>query len=105
MNDEPKKASSRARSPMVTTSVVVSISLYLVSLTQDGFYIDRPSDPRAWAPCIGLFFVGWVSIVDGVFAWFANPALFLAWRMLWYPANRFAAAGWSITALALSLSF
>lgn len=59
-------------------ALVASIGLFVACLFGDGYYIDGP-DPRAWSPAVGLLLCGWVGLFFGVFNWFANPALLLAW--------------------------
>lgn len=63
------------------TTLSISGALYLVCLTQDGYYIDGP-DPEAWAPAYGLLIAGWLGMFAGVFAWLANPLLFASWYLL-----------------------
>jgi hypothetical protein len=83
----------------------VSVLLFVTSLTQDGFYIDRPNNPRAWAPCIGLLLVGWIAVFNGVLAWLANPVLAATWFLMSFRSTRGIALGCAVVALGLSLSF
>ncbi|MDB5335220.1 MAG: hypothetical protein JWN70_839 [Planctomycetaceae bacterium] len=86
-------------------SLAVSIILFLVSLTQDGYYIDRPEDPRAWAPCIGLLLIGWLGVLEGVWAWLANPALAVAWLLMLTKPGRISQIILAVLATGLALSF
>ena len=79
MSNEATKATSMQAMPVVPMFSKVRILLFMASLTKDGFYIDRPDDPRAWSPCIGLVLISWIVVFDGVFGWLANPALLVAW--------------------------
>ena len=94
-----------ARTPFVTTCGVASMLLFLVSLTQDCFFIDRAEDPRAWANGFGLLTVGWLGVFTGVYAWLANPTLLIAWLAMWSPAHRIYSLGASVVAMLLALSF
>lgn len=104
MSNENSKATSQRPSAVVAT-LVVSILLFVASLTQDGFYIDRPDDPRAWSLCLGLLLVGWIAVFDGVYAWLANPALLVAWIAMWFRPSYKVAVVAGVTALCFSLSF
>lgn len=61
--------------------LLISIILFLISLTQDGYYIEG-SDPRAWSPAWALLLFGWLGVMGGVFAWFANPLLIVAYKFM-----------------------
>jgi hypothetical protein len=84
--------------------LAVSIVLFLASLTQDGFYIDR-EDPRAWASCIGLLLVGWLGVIMGVPAWLANPFLVGAWVLACFRRMRWIGLCCALISLAFMLSF
>ena len=80
-----------------------SVGLFLLSLTQDGYYIDG-TDPRAWAPAWGLLLFGWLGLFSGVFAWLANPLLVIGWIL--FIRRRYRAGLWTtIAALLFMLSF
>ena len=64
------------------TIVLASVVLLVVCLTQDGFYIEGPN-PRAWASGFYLFLLGWLGLLSGTIAWFANPLLISAWVLFW----------------------
>src|SRR3954463_1280614 len=51
--------------------VGLSVALFLLCLTQDGYYVEGP-DPRAWASPAVLLSMGWLGVFEGVFAWLAN---------------------------------
>ena len=64
-------------------SLIISIILYCLSLTQDAFYIDK-NDHDAWSSLPALI-LGWLGILFGsgaAFTWLANPVLFLSWFFL-----------------------
>lgn len=105
MTDDERIQRVRAsRVSFRTVLVAVSGIVFLASLTQDGFYIDR-ADADAWANCFGLLLVGWLGMFDGVFAWLANPMLVLAWAAIWFPRLRFASLIGALIALLFALSF
>jgi hypothetical protein len=56
----------------------MSIGLFLISLLCDGFYVDGGS-PRAWSLGFGELIAGWYAALEGVYAWWANPLLLVAW--------------------------
>lgn len=63
-------------------TVVLSLLLLILSLTQPAFYIDREENPAAWAQSAMLFFFGWIfplggGIVPFLF-WCANPLYILS---------------------------
>lgn len=93
------------RSPVVTALGSTSILLFLASLTQDCFYIDRVENPRAWANGFGLLVVGWLGILTGIYSWLANPTLLIAWLTLFSPAHRRYAMGSAGVALLMTLTF
>jgi len=64
------------------TIVLASVVLFAVCLTQDGFYIEG-ANPRAWASALYLFLIGWLGLLSGTIAWFANPLLIAAWVLFW----------------------
>jgi hypothetical protein len=60
------------------TATIISICVFAVALTQDGYYIAH--NPRdAWAPGWGEFAVGWLSLFSGTIAWLGNPLLIAGW--------------------------
>lgn len=61
-------------------ALILSILLFIISLTQPAFYIDR-SDPDGWANSIGLLLIGWTGTLAGGagLAWLANPLLLFSW--------------------------
>jgi uncharacterized membrane protein len=67
------------RSPV--TVCIISICIFVLALTQDGFYLDHvPRD--AWAAGWGEFAVGWISVFYGTVAWLGNPLLIASWITL-----------------------
>jgi hypothetical protein len=96
---------TRARSELIAPLfVVISFMLFVASLTQDAFYIDKADNPRAWSSGFGLLLVGWMAVLDGVWAWLANPALAVTWLLMCLRRTR-VALGFAFAALGLSLSF
>ncbi|MBI1374301.1 MAG: hypothetical protein GC159_16415 [Phycisphaera sp.] len=97
-------ASTPWRSRVLTRRVLVtsSVLLFAASLTQDGFLISG-ENPRAWASCFGLLFFGWIGVLQGVFAWLANPLLISSWLLL--KARRTRSIMCALAALMFALSF
>jgi len=62
--------------------LVLSLILFLISLTQPAFFIDRKEDPNAYSNGFVLFLLGWMSFLGGAFIpfviWLANPFFFLS---------------------------
>ena len=61
--------------------LILSLLLFVASLTQPAFYIDR-EDYDAWSNGFGLLVSGWAGALatdGGATAWFANPLILLAW--------------------------
>jgi hypothetical protein len=85
------------------TIVLASIALFIVCLTQDGFYIEGPN-PRAWASALYLFLLGWLGLLSGTIAWFANPLLIAAW-VLFRLRRYWIALALGVAALFCALSF
>ena len=91
------------QSKFAKTGLWISLALYVICLTQDGYYIDG-ADPEAWSPAYGLLFIGWIGIFAGMFAWLANPLLFASWFLLATSRHR-AAFFVSLGALLFAMSF
>ena len=64
------------------TVIILSLILFLISLTQPAFFIDRKDDPNAYSNSLILFLLGWMSLLGGAFIpfiiWLANPLYFLS---------------------------
>ncbi|WP_100615687.1 hypothetical protein [Confluentibacter citreus] len=61
--------------------LIASIVIFIVSLTQPAFYIDR-TDYDAWSNPIGIIFIGWLGAIIGggsALTWFANPLILISW--------------------------
>jgi hypothetical protein len=76
---------------------LASVALFLLALTQDGYYIEG-SNPRAWAPAWGLLLIGWLGLFYGVFAWVANPLMAAGWLLCGLKKYR---AGGALAAMAM----
>lgn len=63
-------------------TILLSLLLFIISLTQPAFYIDRKEDPNAFSNSLTLFLLGWMSFLGGAFIpfviWLANPFYILA---------------------------
>ncbi len=63
--------------------------MFAASLTQKGFHTagDEPGD---WSPGLYLLLIGPLSLLAGIFEWFANPFLLAAWIFSWFGKNKIA---------------
>lgn len=84
--------------------LLISISFFLLSLTQPAFYIGR-SDPDGWSNSLGLVLIGWSGALGGGagLAWVANPLIFVSWFRTFKRAR--SSVTLSLLALAFSASF
>lgn len=69
--------------PIILRAIIIlSLILFLISLTQPAFFIDRKDDPNAYSNSLILFLLGWMSLLGGAFIpfiiWLANPLYFLS---------------------------
>ncbi len=75
------KAGLRKLTPLQRGTILLSLLLFVVSLFQPAFYIDR-ADYDAWANSALLFLLGWGSALGGSLVasviWLANPLYILA---------------------------
>jgi hypothetical protein len=85
------------------TILLASVAVFLVCLTQDGFTIEG-ANPRAWASSFYLFLLGWLGLLSGTIAWFANPLLIAAW-ILFARRRYWIALALGVAALFCALSF
>jgi hypothetical protein len=83
--------------------LVASVALFLVCLTLDGFYIDRPGASAAQAAS-ELLVTGWLGLLAGIIAWLANPLLLAGW-VLFALRQDGIALGLGLAALFCALSF
>ena len=90
-----------ARSPAKVC--ICSIGVFIVALTQNGFYLDRVARD-AWAPGWGEFAFGWISLFSGTVAWLGNPLLIASWIFLLRMKPKWA-AGLAFLSLLFMLSF
>lgn len=85
--------------------LIISILLYLISLTQDAFYVDNINHD-AWSNSLVLLLVGWIGAIMGGYAaltWFANPLIFFSW--LFFLKNVRVSFCLSLCSFILSISF
>lgn len=75
-------------SVLAHTFQVISFLLFFVCLSQKGFYDSTTDSPKE---SLLLLMIGILGPLDGIFAWFANPILFVAY--LFFYLKRF---NWSI---------
>jgi len=61
--------------------LIASAALYVISLTQDCFYLDF-KNPKELAPGYLLLLAGWMGFFYGCYVWLANPLLFVAWLFM-----------------------
>ncbi|MGV3586233.1 MAG: hypothetical protein ACO1OF_04455 [Adhaeribacter sp.] len=63
--------------PLQKVTIILSLTLLIMSLTQPAFYIDWEENPAAWADSWLLFFFGWTFPLGGAIIpfliWCANP--------------------------------
>ncbi len=86
-------------------TILLSISVLAISLTQPAFYIDR-NDFDAWANSVVLFFLGWTFVLGGStesLIWWANPIYVFA-VFLFMKNNRLSIVV-SILALTIAICF
>jgi len=86
---------------------LLSLIVFLVSLTQPAFYIDR-EDFDAWSSPFGLLLIGWLPVIAGetsAIAWMANPLLLLSWIFLFNPKLEKAVLWTGLLSIVVGLSF
>jgi hypothetical protein len=83
--------------------LAVSLLLFLICLTQDGFLVEG-ENPRAWSSAGYLLLFGWLGLLSGVVAWLANPLWVAAWIAFAWRRRRLA-LGLGLAALLCALSF
>jgi hypothetical protein len=86
-----------------TAILAASLALFLLCLTQDGFFVDG-DNPRAWSQAGYLLLFGWLGLLAGIVAWLANPLWIAAWIAFALRWHRVALA-LGIAALLCALSF
>ena len=59
-----------------TIGLIISVSIFLISLTQETFHIDREAQPNAWSGGLGNLLMGWLG---GNVSWLANLMIIPAW--------------------------
>ena len=104
-DDTPRLAVRVTTTGLCALFVATSVALFISSLSHEGFYTDRAGTPGSSGSGAGLLALGWVMLLQGFVAWFANPAVFFSWVAIWFRSNRPAALICAISALCLSLSF
>ena len=62
------------------TILIVSIVVFIISLTQPAYYIDR-TDYDAWSNSLLLLIFGWIGAMGGGsgLVWLANPFILISW--------------------------
>jgi len=80
-----------------------SIGLFLVSLWQPAFSVERGTRIDTWDSVLCLC-IGWLGLLEGKagVTWIANPLLLMAWITFWEPRASFI---FSIPAAVASTSF
>lgn len=92
--------------PTLRTLIVgLSATLFVVSLTQVGFYTAGQNAADGASPSILLLLIGWMGLADHKIAWYANPALFAGWRTTQRLGTRPTSLFYPLLALSLSLTF
>jgi hypothetical protein len=84
--------------------LIISILIFIVSLTQPSYYIDR-KDYDAWSNSFLLLIFGWIGAMGGGsgLIWLANPFILISWILS--TKNIKTSIIFSIIASILSLSF
>lgn len=100
----PADTPKRAGVGMPRRFIWASIAIFAVSLFFNGFYLES-DNPTAWSSCFGLLLIGWLGIVDGMIAWFANPLLAASWLLFHWARTRKISLWLAIAALLVALSF
>ena len=63
-------------------TIGISLTLFIMSLTQPAFFIDRQDDPNAYTNSLILLLMGWMSLLGGAILpfviWLANPLYFIS---------------------------
>lgn len=85
--------------PMGVT--ICSIALFVMCLFGNAYYIAYPT---AWVASWRLLGCGWYGAFLGVFAWYANPALVMAWIFQFKGKGKLSLLA-AIIALALIVAF
>jgi hypothetical protein len=82
-----------------------SICLFVISLTQTGFYVlDGETGRSPYTTGGGLLMLGAFSVFQGIYAWLANPLLLLSWFCIYFQAKGVALLT-SIVAFIFAMSF
>jgi hypothetical protein len=82
-----------------------ALALYAISLACPSFYVtDGSEPPKSFMTGAELLFFGPFAVIQGMFAWFANPLMLLAWIFFARGKVGIAAAS-AVLALPIALSF
>jgi hypothetical protein len=85
--------------------IALSLMLFVMSLTQPAFYIDRKEDPNAYCNSLVLFLLGWMSLLGGAIVpfilWLANPLYIVSILLILRKKIGALCTTWSSTILAL----
>jgi len=102
----PDKSRFKPKNIYLTIALILSFSLFVISLTQTAFYTNGPGDNKFSSAFTFAF--GWTAILAGEYAevliWLANPAYILALIFLVYERKSSAAVA-SVTSLMFALLF
>jgi hypothetical protein len=82
-----------------------ALALYVISLACPAFYVtDGSEPPKSFMTGAELLFFGPFAVIQGMFAWLANPLLLLAWVYFVRGKSGIAVAA-AVLALPIALSF
>lgn len=84
--------------------VLLSVGIFVASLLGNGFYIARNGNSPFASGAI-LLLMGWLGLLDGIVAWFANPLLLISWCYCAFGKAGQVALGFAGIAFLLAASF
>ena len=84
--------------------VIISIFIFLISLTQKAFYVDNEFENSISSIfCLLMGWLGMAGFGASCFVWLANPLLFISWGLIL--KNKKIALRFSLAACIFSISF
>jgi len=107
MTSSPRKPELRRRSSWSLRVICfyLSVLCYVIALVRPALYLERNQGALrglgAWSLGGNLLLVGWLGILFGQYAWFANLPLFAGWAAI-YRNQRILAAFWGGVSLVVS---